>query len=96
MTGFYGFWKTVIDAQGRFATDCVPKMNSKDFLKPGDKLTYKGVTWHWHKDIIANAEKLLVKETVYTLKSIQVISSWCCVTLVETGDVEYSLGFFTY
>jgi hypothetical protein len=38
----------------------------------------------------------LVRGKTYTLKKIDVASSWCCITLEETGNVEYSLSFFTY
>ena len=69
---------------------------TKDFPKPGDKLKYKGTTWLWFEDIIKNAKDNLVVGNTYTLKTIQINSSWCNITLEETGDLEYSLGFFSY
>jgi len=67
-----------------------------DFPIPGDKLIYKGTHTFWFTNIIKNAEDNLVKGKEYTLKKIDVASSWCCITLEETGDKEYSLSFFTY
>jgi hypothetical protein len=67
-----------------------------DFPIPGDKLTYKGVHTFWFTNIIKNAENNLVRGKEYTLKKIDVASSWCCIKLEETGDIEYSLSFFTY
>lgn len=67
-----------------------------DFPVPGDTLTYKGTTPLWFTDIIKNAQNKLVIGQKYTLKTIKVFLSWCCITLEETGNSEYSLGFFTY
>ena len=66
------------------------------FPVPGDKLKYKGTHTFWFVDIIKNAEDNLVRGKEYTLKSIDVASSWCSITLEETGDIHYSLSFFTY
>ena len=68
----------------------------KDFPDPGTKLKYKGIHIFWFTDIIANAEKNLVVGKEYTLKSIDVASSWCSITLEETGDIHYALSFFSY
>ena len=78
-----------------------PAMFSKaspdpDFPVPGDKLKYKGTHTFWFTDIIQNAQNSLVRGKEYTLKTINVASSWCCITLEETGSKEYSLSFFTY
>ena len=67
-----------------------------DFPVPGDKLKYKGTNVFWFVDIIKNAEDSMVTGKEYTLKTIKIFSSWCCVTLEETEDKEYSLSFFTY
>lgn len=62
----------------------------------GDKLIYKGTHVFWFLDIIKNAEDNLVVGKEYTLKTIDVASSWCSITLKETGDLHYSLSFFNY
>lgn len=68
-----------------------------DFPAPGTKLKYKGAqNAFWFTDIIKNAKDNLVKGKKYTLKTIDVASSWCSITLEETGDIHYSLSFFTY
>jgi len=67
-----------------------------DFPIPGDKLKYKDTHVFWFTDIVSNAQDNLIKGKEYTLKTINVFSSWCCITLEETGDKEYSLSFFTY
>lgn len=64
------------------------------FPKPGPKLRYRGTNQFWFTDIIANAEWELRIGEIYTLKSIEPSSSWACITLEETGDTEFSLGFF--
>jgi hypothetical protein len=66
------------------------------FPTPGTKLKYKGTHIFWFTDIIKNAEDNLVKGKEYTLKTIDVASSWCSITLEETGDIHYSLSFFSY
>ena len=61
----------------------------------GDKLVYKGFQDHfWYTDIIDNARLNLEVGREYTLSSISIHSSWCSITLKETGDIEYSLSFF--
>ena len=68
-----------------------------NFPIPGDKLKYKGVQeMFWFTDIIKNARDNLVKGETYALKTIDVASNWCCITLEETGKIEYSLSFFDY
>lgn len=60
----------------------------------GAKLKFKGSQKHfWFTDILANADVLTVGK-VYTLEHIEVFSSWCCVKLKETGELEFSLSFF--
>lgn len=64
-----------------------------DFPIPGAKLRFRGSHVFWFNDIVANADKLIKGQT-YTLKTIRIYSSWCNITLEETGEFEYSLSFF--
>jgi hypothetical protein len=64
------------------------------FPKPGAKLRYRGTNQLWYTNIIANAERELKIGTTYTLRTIQLFSSWALITLEETGDIEFALGFF--
>jgi hypothetical protein len=66
----------------------------ESFPKAGAKLRYRGVHPFWFTDIIENANRQLRVGTVYTLKTIELESSWACITLEETGDFEFALGFF--
>lgn len=74
--------------------DAASKKALERFPKPSAKLRYRGTNKFWFTDIIANAERELSIGEIYTLKSIELASSWACVTLEETGDIEFSLGFF--
>lgn len=67
-----------------------------EFPKPGAKLKYKGTHPFWFTNYIQDAKDKLVVGQEYTLKTIEILSSWCCVTLEETGDTEFALSFFTY
>ena len=64
------------------------------FPKPGARLRYCGTHTFWFTDVIANAERELQVGMTYTLNSIELASSWAKITLNETRDVPYSLGFF--
>jgi hypothetical protein len=75
-------------------SDAAHKRALERFPKPGNKLRYRGTNQYWHTDIIANAERELRIGEIYTLKSLELGRSWCLVTLKETGETEYSLGFF--
>ena len=66
------------------------------FPPPGTKVEYRGVHPFWFTDIIQNAKDHLVKGKEYTLKTVDVASSWVCVTLEETGDLKFSLHFFIW
>ena len=66
------------------------------FPAPGAKLLYRGTHVFWFTDIVANAEQKLRKGEIYTLKTIRIASSWARITLEETGDTEFALGFFDY
>lgn len=68
----------------------------KHWPKIGDKVTYKGINTFWFTDIISNARENLEIGKEYTIKTISPFSSWCSVTLKETGDIAYSLNFFNY
>lgn len=62
--------------------------------RPGSKLRYRGTHRFWFTNIIKDAEAHLDVGVVYTLAKINLASSWAAVTLEETGDIVYSLGFF--
>lgn len=64
------------------------------FPKPGAKLRYRGTNRLTATNIIANAERELRLGETYTLRTIELFSSWASVTLEETGDAEFALGFF--
>ncbi len=74
--------------------DAAYKRSLARFPKPGAKLRYRGTNQFWFTNIIANAERELRIGEIYTLKSIELALSWACITLEETGDTEFSLGFF--
>lgn len=80
--------------QFRRRHDAAKKSALAKFPKPGSKLRYNGTNQFWFTDIIANAERELRNGEVYTLKSIELFSSWASITLEETGDTRFSLGFF--
>jgi len=71
--------------------------NDPDFPQPGAKVVFKKAQEQfWFTDIIKNAKDNLVKGNTYTLKTVDIASSWVEVTLEETGDIPYALSFFTY
>jgi hypothetical protein len=91
--------KIVTHEKSTFAFQCryyLPDDTMKIWPKIGDKVTYKGVTAMWFKDIAENAKNHLKEGEEYTLTSVTVNSSWCSVRLKETGDIVYSLSFFEY
>jgi hypothetical protein len=61
--------------------------------KKGDKIIFKEAGPHWFLDREENGKKLEKGET-YTVKKISVASSSTGVTLEETGDLRYELGWF--
>ncbi len=67
-----------------------------EFPKPGTKVKYKGTHMFWFTNMIENAKKNLVVGQEYTLKTVDIASSWVRVQLEETGDLDYALSFFTY
>ena len=69
----------------------------KQWPKIGSKITYRGVNKaFWLTNIIKNAEEHLEVGKEYTVAKLYLASSWCGVELAETGEVEYTLGFFNY
>jgi len=68
----------------------------KKWPQIGDKVTYKGIRAFWFNDIIENARQNLEIDKSYTIRTINVLSSWCSITLEETGNIVYSLNFFNY
>ncbi len=74
--------------------DAARKRSLARFPQVGAKLRYRGTNQYCFTDIIANAERKLCIGEIYTLKSIEVFLSSSYVTLEETGDAEFSLGFF--
>lgn len=62
--------------------------------KHGDKIIFKKAgEWHYFRDRIENAKKLEEGKT-YTVKEISVASSSTGVTLEETEELVYELGWF--
>lgn len=66
----------------------------EEFPRPGSKLRFRSARATWFKNLRENAERELRCGEIYTLRTIELFSSWACVTLVETGETEYALGFF--
>lgn len=62
--------------------------------KPGDIVQFRGVGPFWFTNMVENAKKNLRKFGVYKIKAVKVASSWTGITLEETGDLEYSAGWF--
>jgi hypothetical protein len=61
--------------------------------KVGDQVVFKKSTKHWFIDREENAKKLRAEKT-YTVKEISVASSSTGVTLEETDELVYELGWF--
>ena len=62
--------------------------------KHGDKIVFKKAgEWHYFKDRIEKA-KMLEEGKTYTVKEISVASSSTGVTLEETEELVYELGWF--
>ncbi len=60
----------------------------------GDQITFKESGPHWFTTYIENA-KTLKGGQKYTVSKISVASSSTSVKLKETGELEFSLGWFT-
>jgi hypothetical protein len=62
--------------------------------KRGDKIVFREAgTWHYFRERIENA-KILEEGKEYTVTNISVASSSTGVTLKETGNLVYELGWF--
>ena len=62
-----------------------------NFPKIGDKLAYKGVPEFYYPMFLSmkgHAEKHLTVGEIYTVRKVEVLSSWCCVWLEEVEDDE--------
>jgi hypothetical protein len=68
----------------------------KKWPQVGAKIKYNGIGTFWFNDIVNNARENLEVGKIYTIRTIKVLSSWCSITLEETGNIVYSLNFFDY
>lgn len=61
----------------------------------GDKVKFvgKNSNYFWYVNLIENSKKL-DKKKEYTISEISIASSWTSVKLLETGDLQYNLGWF--
>jgi hypothetical protein len=64
------------------------------FPKAGAKLRFKQSHNFPYSDMAENADRELTVGAVYTLKNIELASSWACITLEEKPVMEFSLGYF--
>ena len=64
------------------------------FPKAGAKLRFKQSHSFPYSDMAENADRELTVGAVYTLKNIELASSWACITLEEKPGMEFSLGYF--
>ncbi len=71
----------------------------QEWPKIGDKLKFTGLKQAFHTNVIKNGGKLKLGE-YYTVRKVDVASSWCCIFLEEFpetevfGDDWFSLAFF--
>jgi len=86
--------KLTPEKQAEYNEEYLGALTRPRFPKPGAKLRYKGTNSFPPTDVIANAERELTIGQTYTLKAIRLASSWARITLEETGDHEFALGFF--
>jgi hypothetical protein len=64
------------------------------FPKAGAKLRFKQSHSFPYTDMAANADQELTVGEVYTLKTIELASSWAAITLEEKPEMRFSLGYF--
>ncbi len=64
------------------------------FPKAGARLRFKQSHDFPYTDMAENADRELTVGAVYTLKTIELASSWACITLEEKPGMEFSLGYF--
>ena len=63
--------------------------------KLGEKLiAAKHLEWHWFTNVIENSKKLEIGKQ-YTIKSVDVLSSWCKIEIEEI-DGWFSLQSFKW
>lgn len=74
--------------------DAARKRSLANFPQVGAKLRYRGTNEYCSTDIIIAAERELRIGEIYTIKTIEIFLSSSYVTLEETGNAEFSLGFF--
>jgi hypothetical protein len=68
----------------------------KQWPKIGSKVTFRGTTMFWFVNIVKDANDLLEIGKEYTIKKLELASSWCGVILEEFPDHKFSLSFFDY
>jgi len=68
----------------------------KEWPKEGSKVRFKGVHQFWFVNIVKDANELLDLGKEYTIKKLELASSWCAVILEEFPEHKFSLGFFEY
>jgi hypothetical protein len=71
-------------------------MNEKLWPKVGSKVIFKGVHHFWFVNIIKDANELLEIGKEYTIKKLELASSWCGVILEEFPEHKFSLSFFDH
>lgn len=67
-----------------------------DWPKNGSKVKFRGVHMFWFTNIVKDANELLELGKEYTIKKIELASSWCAVILEEFPDKKFALSFFDY
>lgn len=72
------------------------EMSPKMWPKTGSKATFNGSTKFWFTNIIKDAKELLEVGNVYTIRKIELASSWCAVILEEFPDKKFALNWFTH
>ena len=68
----------------------------KQWPKAGSKATFKGSSKFWFTNIVKDANELLELGKEYTIKKLELASSWRAVILEEFPEHKFSLGFFDY
>ena len=73
----------------------------QEWPKPGDKLQFTGKTFAFHTNVIENGKKLLLGQE-YTVRAVEVASSWCLIKLMEFPETSvfggdwFALSFFEW
>lgn len=68
----------------------------KQWPKIGSKVIFKGTTKFWFTNIVEDANKLLEVGKEYTIKKLELASSWCGVVLEEFPDNRFALNWFDH